>query len=57
MKSPTIASSKSQAAITAPQEMTLSEIDAAHKLLLNKEYLQDKSVKKPSLATLKRRKR
>lgn len=46
---------KSQA--SAPPEMTLEEIEAAHQLLQDKNYLQDKSVKKPSLATLKRRKR
>ena len=55
MKSPAGTNNKSQA--TAPPEMTIAEIEEAQSLMLDKNYLQDKSVKKPSLATLKRRKR
>ena len=52
MKSP-IPTAKS----TPLPEMSLAEIEAVQAMLLDPKYLQDKSVKKPSLATLKRKKR
>ena len=56
LRSPNQTNNKS-AALLPPPEMSLTEIEEQQKLLLDTKYLQDKSVKKPSLATLKRRKR